>query len=34
MSEADELDAVIEIASRIPAARHGGAIDVRSSMTY
>jgi hypothetical protein len=27
--EADDLDAAIEIASRIPAARYGGAIEVR-----
>ena len=27
--EADDLDAVIELASRIPAARMGGAIEVR-----
>lgn len=27
--EADHLDAAIEIAGRIPAARHGGAIEIR-----
>jgi hypothetical protein len=27
--EADDLDAAIELASHIPAARHGGAIEVR-----
>ena len=27
--EADDLDAAIELASRIPAARHGGAVEVR-----
>ena len=27
--EADDLDAAIELASRIPAARMGGAIEVR-----
>jgi hypothetical protein len=27
--EADDLDAAIELAARIPAARHGGAIEVR-----
>jgi hypothetical protein len=27
--EAGDLDAAIEIAARIPAARHGGAIEVR-----
>ncbi|HEU0246142.1 MAG TPA: YciI family protein [Gaiellaceae bacterium] len=28
--EADDLDAAIELASRIPAARMGGAVEVRS----
>jgi hypothetical protein len=32
--EADDLDAAIELASRIPAARHGGAIEIRPSETY
>jgi hypothetical protein len=32
--EADDLDAAIELASRIPAARHGGAIEVRPVKTY
>jgi hypothetical protein len=32
--EADDLDAAIELASQIPAARHGGAIEVRPSATY
>jgi hypothetical protein len=27
--EADDLDAAIELAAKIPAARHGGAIEVR-----
>jgi hypothetical protein len=27
--EADDLDAAIDLASRIPAARHGGAIEIR-----
>jgi hypothetical protein len=27
--ETDDLDAAIELASRIPAARHGGAVEVR-----
>jgi len=27
--EADDLDAAIEVASRIPAARLGGAVEVR-----
>ena len=30
--EADDLDAAIELASRIPAARLGGAIEVRPIM--
>jgi hypothetical protein len=29
MFEADDIDAAIELASRIPAARLGGAIEVR-----
>jgi hypothetical protein len=32
--EADDLDAAIELAARIPAARLGGAIEVRPSETY
>lgn len=32
--EADDLDAAIEVASRVPAARLGGAIEVRPSETY
>jgi hypothetical protein len=32
--DADDLDAAIELASRIPAARHGGAIEVRPVATY
>ena len=32
--EADNLDAAIDIASRIPAARHGGAVEVRPAATY
>ena len=32
--EADDLDAAIELASRIPAARHGGAIEIRPSEVY
>jgi hypothetical protein len=32
--EADDLDAAIEVASRIPAARLGGAIEVRPVETY
>jgi hypothetical protein len=32
--EADDLDAAIEVASRIPAARMGGAIEVRPLVEY
>jgi hypothetical protein len=32
--EADDLDAAIELAARIPAARLGGAIEVRSIMEW
>ena len=32
--EADDLDAAIELASRIPAARYGGAIEVRPIMEW
>jgi hypothetical protein len=32
--EADDLDAAIELAARIPAARHGGAIEIRPVSTY
>jgi hypothetical protein len=32
--EADDLDAAIELASRIPAARLGGAIEIRPSEAY
>jgi hypothetical protein len=32
--EADDLDAAIELASRIPAARMGGAVEVRPVMEY
>jgi hypothetical protein len=32
--EADDLDAAIGLASRIPAARHGGAIEIRPVATY
>ena len=32
--EADDLDAAIEVAARIPAARLGGAIEIRPSETY
>ncbi len=32
--EADDLDAAIELASRIPAARMGGAIEVRPVMAW
>jgi hypothetical protein len=32
--EADDLDAAIELASRVPAARLGGAIEIRPSEVY
>ena len=32
--EADDLDAAIEVASRVPAARLGGAIEVRPVERY
>ena len=34
MFEADDLDAAIELASRIPAARLGGAIEVRPTVEW
>lgn len=32
--EADDLDAAIELAARVPAARHGGAVEIRPSEVY
>jgi hypothetical protein len=32
--EADDLDAAIAVAARIPAARHGGAIEIRPVAKY
>ena len=32
--EADDIDAAIELAARVPAARLGGAIEIRPSETY
>ena len=32
--EADDLDAAVNLATRIPATRHGGAIEVRPVATY
>ncbi|GIE34431.1 hypothetical protein Ait01nite_074760 [Actinoplanes italicus] len=32
--EADDLDAAIEVAARVPAARHGGAVEIRPSEVY
>ncbi len=32
--EADDLDSAIELASRVPAARLGGAVEIRPSATY
>ena len=32
--EAEHLDAVIAVAARVPAARHGGAIEIRPCETH
>jgi hypothetical protein len=32
--EADNIDAALEMAARVPAARLGGAVEVRPSETY
>jgi hypothetical protein len=32
--EAEDLDAAVAIAARVPAARHGGAVEVRPCATY
>ena len=32
--EADDLDAAIEVAARVPAARYGGAVEIRPSEVY
>jgi hypothetical protein len=32
--EADDLDAAIEVAARVPAARYGGAVEIRPSEMY
>jgi hypothetical protein len=32
--EADDIDAAIEVAARVPAARYGGAVEIRPSETY
>jgi len=32
--EADDISSAIELAGRIPAARHGGAVEVRPVATY
>lgn len=32
--EADNLDAAIELAVKVPAARYGGAVEIRPSETY
>ena len=32
--EADSMDAAIELAGRVPAARHGGAVEVRPAEPY
>lgn len=32
--EADNLDAAVEVAARVPAARYGGAVEIRPSEVY
>jgi hypothetical protein len=32
--EAEDLDAAVAVAARVPAARHGGAVEIRPSATY
>jgi hypothetical protein len=32
--EADDLDAAIAVAARVPAARYGGAVEIRPSEVY
>jgi hypothetical protein len=32
--EADDVDAAVALAARVPAARHGGAIEIRPVATY
>ena len=32
--EADDMEAAVELAATIPAARHGGAVEVRAAETY
>jgi hypothetical protein len=32
--EADNIDAAIEVAARVPAARYGGAVEIRPSEVY
>jgi hypothetical protein len=32
--EANDLDAAIEVAARVPAARYGGAVEIRPAETY
>ncbi|HEY6538214.1 MAG TPA: YciI family protein [Candidatus Dormibacteraeota bacterium] len=32
--EADDLDAAIEVAARVPAARYGGAVEIRPSEVF
>jgi hypothetical protein len=32
--EADDIETVVAIAARIPAARHGGAVEIRPAKTY
>ena len=32
--EADDLDAAVDVAARVPAARYGGAVEIRASEVY
>jgi hypothetical protein len=32
--EADDIDAAVEVAARVPAARYGGAVEIRPSEVY
>jgi hypothetical protein len=32
--DADDLDAAVEVAARVPAARYGGAVEIRPSEVY
>ena len=32
--EADDLDAAVQVAARVPAARYGGAVEIRPAEVY